>query len=127
MNYTDFDFYELKYKGDLIPLEEFEIFSTRASEIMRKHIFNRNIKGYEEEVQKATCSVAEILYKIKEIETNIYNSDKEVKSESVGDYSRTFNTITASEAKVEISNQKKEIDEKIRMYLFDTGLLYRGV
>lgn len=128
MNYTDYKFYSLKYIGNEVPRDDFEVLSMRASEIVRKHIFNRDIIGYEDEVQNATCSVTEILYKIKNIENKIYNSDdKEVKSENVGDYSRTYNVASISEQKEKVSNLKQEIEEKIRMYLVDTGLLYRGV
>lgn len=128
MNYTDYKFYSLKYIGNEVPQDDFEVLSVRASEIVRKHIFNRDITGYEDEVQNATCSVTEILYKIKNIENKIYNSDdKEVKSENVGDYSRTYNVASISEQKEKVSNLKQEIEEKIRMYLVDTGLLYRGV
>ena len=128
MNYTNYSFYKMKYFGNEVPQEDFEILSVRASEIVQNRIFNRNITGYEQEVQNATCSVTEILYKIKNIENKLYSSDdKEVKSESVGDYSKTYNTASISEQKEKISNLKREIEEKIRMYLADTGLLYRGV
>ena len=128
MNYTNYNFYKLKYIGNEVPQNDFEILSVRASEIIQSRIFNRDIMGYENKVQEATCSVAEVLYKIKNIENKIYSSDnKEVKSESVGDYSKTYNTASVSEQKEKISNLKQEIERKIRMYLADTGLLYRGV
>lgn len=127
-NYTDYKFYTNTYKGNM-PQSDFDKLVIRASYEVRKNIFNRPIEGYEEEVQLATCSVADLLLKIEQLETkkNITISDKTLKSESVGDYSRTFDNSSVSDIEAEISNQKTKIIEEIRMYLLDTGLLYRGV
>lgn len=133
INYTDYDFYKDTYKGDM-PKTDFDKLVTRASAEVQKNIFNRDIKGYEDEVQMATCSVADILLKIEQLETRkdkLVSSDavdKVVSSESVGDLSRTFaNTSNLSDLEKEISNQKNKIIEEIRLYLLHTGLLYRGV
>lgn len=126
--YTDYKFYTNTYKGNM-PESDFNRLVIKASYEVRKNIFNRPIKGFEEEVQLATCSVADILLKIEQLETkkNATISDKTLKSESVGDYSRTFDISSVSDIEAEISNQKTKIIEEIRMYLLDTGLLYRGV
>lgn len=126
--YTDYDFYKDTYKGTM-PKPDFDRLVIRASYEVRKNIFNRPITSFEEEVQLATCSVADLLLKIEQLETKKSTtiSDKTLKSESVGDYSRTFDTSSANDIEVEISNQKTKIIEEIRMYLMDTGLLYRGV
>lgn len=133
INYTDYDFYKDTYKGDM-PKTDFDKLVARASAEVQKNIFNRDIKGYEDEVQMATCSVADILLKIEQLETRkdkLVSSDavdKVVSSESVGDLSRTFaNTSNLSDLEKEISNQKNKIIEEIRLYLLHTGLLYRGV
>jgi hypothetical protein len=133
INYTDYDFYKDTYKGDM-PKTDFNKLVTRASAEVQKNIFNRDIKGCEDEVQMATCSVADILLKIEQLETRkdkLVSSDavdKVVSSESVGDLSRTFaNTSNLSDLEKEISNQKNKIIEEIRLYLLHTGLLYRGV
>ena len=99
-----------------------------ASYEVQKNIFDRDITGYEDEVQLATCSVADILYKIEQLESKKTTtmSDKTLKSESVGDYSRTFDTSSVSDIELEISNQNKKIKEEIKKYLLNTGLLYRG-
>ena len=125
--YTDYDFYINKDKGNM-PEPDFDKLVTRASYEVRKNIFNRPITGYEDEVQIATCSVADILYKIEQLETkkNTTISDKTLKSESVANYSRTFETSSVNDIETEISNQKTKIIEEIRMYLLDTGLLYKG-
>lgn len=132
-NYTDYDFYKNTYKGDM-PKSDFDRMVMRASAEISKSIFNRNIKNYEDEVQLATCSVADILLKIEKLEArkdklvSSNSIDKIVSSESVGDLSRTFaNTSSLNDLEEEISNQKNKIIEEIGLYLIHTGLLYRGV
>ncbi len=132
-SYIDYDFYVNKYMGDM-PEEDFEKLALRASTEIRKNIFNRDISKFEEEVQMATCSVADILFKIEQLElrknklASSNANDKVVSSESVGDLSRTFaNTANLTDLEKEISNQKNKILEEIRLYLLHTGLLYRGV
>lgn len=124
--YTNYNFYVDTYKGNM-PENDFDRLVIRASYEVQKNIFNRDITGYEDEVQLATCSVADILLKIETLEnkkdTNI--SENIVKSESVGDYSRTLETTSISDIEVQISSQKEKIKEEIRMYLLDTGLLSR--
>lgn len=127
-NYTDYDFYKNTYKGDM-PETDFNKIVIRASAEVRKNIFNRDITNYENEIQMATCSVADILLKVEQLENkkNTILSNNNLKSESVGDYSRTFDTIGIDNVNVEISNQKEKIKEELRRYLLHTGLLYRGV
>lgn len=127
-NYTDYDFYKNTYKGDM-PETDFNKVIVRASYEVQKNIFNRNIKDYEDEVQMATCSVADILLKVEQLENkkNTILSNNNLKSESVGDYSRTFDTLGIDNVNTEISNQKEKIKEELRRYLLHTGLLYRGV
>ena len=127
-NYTDYDFYKNTYKGDM-PETDFNKVIVRASYEVQKNIFNRDIKDYEDEVQMATCSVADILLKVEQLENkkNTILSNNNLKSESVGDYSRTFDTLGIDNVNVEISNQKEKIKEELRRYLLHTGLLYRGV
>lgn len=132
-NYTDYIFYKDKYKGNM-PESDFNKLVIRASYEVRKNIFNRNTMGCEDEVQLATCSVADILYKIEQIEQNkskLASSAKEdrvIASESVVDLSRTYaNTTKITDLDLEISNLKTKIIEEIRTYLLHTGLMYRGV
>lgn len=124
--YTDYGFYKDTYKGTM-PEDDFDRLVIGASYEVQKNIFNRDITGYEDEVQLATCSVADILLKIETLEKkkDTIISENIVKSESVGDYSRTLETTTLSDIEVQISNQKEKTKEVIRMYLLDTGLLSR--
>ncbi len=131
--YTNYEFYINTYMGTM-PESEFNKQVIGASYEVQKQISNKDITGYKDEVQLATCSVADILYKIELIEQrkaklmSNAKDDKVIASESVGDYSRTFANINSTkDLEEEISNQKANIKEEIRKYLLDTGLLYRGV
>lgn len=133
MNYTNYMFYINEYGGDM-PSEYFDKVSVRASYEVQRNIFGRDIKGYETEVQMATCSVADILYQIelaKQRQSKLMSNNKEdriLSSETVADVSRSFaNTANVNELNEEISNQKSKIREAIRTYLEDTGLMFRGV
>lgn len=130
IEYADYKYYLNSYKGDMSEFD-FKRLLIKASAIINNHIFNRDIKGYEEEVQIATCSVIDILYNIENINTKINQisneNNKIVASESVGDLSRTFANSTIIDLNNEIANQKNKIEEEIRTYLLSTGLLYRGI
>ena len=124
--YTKYEFYTNTYKGNM-PEKDFDILVRRASTEVRNAISDRDITGYEEDVQLATCSVADILHKIEELENKKNTSINALKSESVGDYSRTFETSSVKEIEDQISNQNQKINDELRKYLLWTGLLYRGV
>lgn len=130
IEYADYKYYLNSYKGDMSEFD-FKRLLIKASAIINNHIFNRDITGYEEEVQIATCSVIDILYNIENINAKVNQisneSNKIVASESVGDLSRTFANFTIIDLNNEIANQKNKIEEEIRTYLLSTGLLYRGI
>ena len=133
VDYTDYDFYKNKYKGNM-PETDFNTVISRASLEVRNAIMNKDIIGHEEEVQMATCSVADILNnieKIKQRKSKLISSEKEDKiiaSEQVADLSRTFaNTTNLKDLDNEISNQEKQINVEIEKYLFYTGLLNRRI
>ncbi len=132
-NYTDYDFYKNTYQGNM-PEDNFNKLVIRASTEVRNAIINRDISRYKNEVQLATCSVADILLKIEQIENkksklvSSEKADKILASEQVADLSRTYaNTTKLAELDLEISNQRSKIREEIEKNLFFTGLLYRGI
>lgn len=132
MQYADRNFYVLEYRGDKISSELLNKFLTKASLEVRKNIFNRDITRFEQEVKMVTCTIAEILYDIENIENRINalvsNEGKIIASESIGDFTRNYaNATSIAELKQEITNKKTEIKEELINYLGFTGLLYRGV
>lgn len=132
-DYTDYKFYVNTYKGSMLE-SDFNTVISRASLEVRNAIMNKDIIGNEEEVQMATCSVADILNeieKIKQRKSKLISSekgDKVIASEQVADLSRTFANVTnIKDLDTEISNQEKQINVEIEKYLFYTGLLNRRV
>ena len=128
--YTDYEFYAITYKGNM-PEDDFDRLVIRASYEIRDRIFNRDITGFEDEVQMATCSVADVLNEIEQIEerkANLISSNKIIASEQVADLSRTYaNVSNIKDLDDQISNLKIKKEEEIRKYLLETGLMYRGV
>lgn len=128
--YTDYEFYAITYKGNM-PEDDFDRLVIRASYEIRDRIFYRDITGFEDEVQMATCSVADVLNEIEQIEerkANLISSNKIIASEQVADLSRTYaNVSNIKDLDYQISNLKIKKEEEIRKYLLETGLMYRGV
>ncbi len=131
--YTNYEFYKNTYQGNMSE-NDFDRLVIRASTEVRNTIMNRDISKHEDEVQLATCSVADILLKIEQIESKkskLISSekiDKIIASESVADLSRTYaNTTKLTDLDLEISNQQSKIREEIEKNLLFTGLLNRRV
>ena len=134
MNYTDYYFYVDTYKGDKIPPDYFEKISLKASIEIRNSILNKDITGYEYDVQMATCAVSDIIYNIELAENRINQliskekADKVISSEKVANISITYANITSiSDLEKYIIEQKNKINDVISCYLFATGLLNRKV
>lgn len=132
-NYTNYEFYKNTYKGNMSN-DDFDRLVIRASTEVQNVIMNRDISNHIAEVQLATCSVADILLKIEQIENkkskliSSEKADKIIASEQVADLSRTYaNTTKLSDLDLEISNQQSEIREEIEKNLLWTGLLNRSV
>jgi len=130
-NYIDYDYYSNTFKGTLIPQKEFEKYAIKASGEVRLRILNKSIKGFENEIQYATCSVADIIYnqelKKQRIESILNGTEKIVTSEKVGDYSRNISTVSITELMADYESTNKKIDEELNKILLFTGLLYSGV
>lgn len=130
-NYIDYDYYSNTFKGTLIPQEEFEQYATKASNEVRLRIFNKSIKGFENQVQNATCSVADIIYnqnlKKQRIDLLLSGAEKVVTSEKVGDYSRNISAVSLSDLQADYDSTDRKINEEIQKALLFTGLLYSGV
>lgn len=124
-SYVDYEFYKNTYKGTKITSqEEFDRLSLRATQYVKEHIFDRDFtnyfdKDYSNEVKYATCSLAEIEQEYQKGLEEL--SSGNIKSESIGDYSRSFGT---KEELIKNTNQNR-VDE-LKLYLATTGLLFRG-
>ena len=126
--YIDYNFYVEQYKGNM-SATDFSKYGLRAYEEVQEKTFFKPLDPYENEVKKAVCGIADILLYVDNCKRKKANfiEGKNIKSESVGKYNRTFDTATSTDITTEISNQKEEIRTILRKYLLNTGLLYRGV
>ena len=131
-SYIDYDYYVFTFEGTLIPEEEFEKFSTMASNKVRTRIFDRDISLFENDVQFTTCLVVDILYNQKlnqdKIKNIINGSEKVITSEKVGDHSRNISTVSATDLQKISSNDYVEelVNQVLEDNLYLTGLLYCG-
>lgn len=116
MIYADYNYYIEKYHGSLIPQEQFEYLSARASEYIDLLTFGRLESGvpdeYYDKVKKCCCALAESEF--------MSDQNGNISSEKNGNYSVTFSVKSDDERNAE----KNRI---IARYLGNTGLLYRGV
>ena len=130
-NYIDSTYYYDTYNGELIPQEQIKKYVTKASNVIRNRILNRDIKNYEEIVKNTTCQVADLLFNQNEFEERIKlvasGTEKVITSEKVGDYSRNISATTITDLKNLSLDIEKKIDEVIEENLFFTGLLYMGI
>lgn len=115
MAYADYSYYTGTYKGNVIPQSDFDQKSQRASEYLHYITSGKStsqLSTYEEQVKMATCAIAEDYY------TND-DSDAHIVSESVGGHSVSYDRGVSGDNKIKRN--------KAKMYLWDTGMLYRGV
>ncbi len=117
--YADYEFYIGTYKGTSIAESDFPRFAREASAFVDQATFGRAapIVGAAtdlttiESIKLATCAVAEEIQKLEA-------SGGAVQSETVGRISVTYvSRLTDDARKLRAA----------RLYLWDTGLLYRGI
>ena len=116
MAYVTYEWYADTFLGGIIPsFEDFQRVLPEA-EAYIDYITRRRITESTEAVKKATCAVAEVIYK----QTN--DDAPTVTSESVGNHSKSYAKQTRS-----IADREAEKARKARLYLSTTGLLYGGM
>lgn len=109
--FVDYDYYKTDYGGEKATEENFKRFEMQARTVLNYYTFDR-IEEATEEVKMALC---ELIDKMIDYSAN---DGREIKSETVGSFSRTFKDNPMSEM---ASYQKI-----IKLYLGHTGLMYRG-
>lgn len=113
MIYANYDYYTSEFllgRSALISVTDFNFYANKASKAIDRHTFNNATDI--DPVKMCCCELAEIYFK--------QATQKDVKSEKVGEYSVTYSLISDNE----ISTKECE---SIRNWLTDTGLLYCGV
>ena len=134
MGYTAFEFYRDSYYGDSIEESLFPKWEDRASMKLDQLTYgNINVETqaeFDEKIQKATCALADLLYKI-DYKTVHANDPKNgnVKSMSSGGQSISFGSNETLVDKVlgDKAAQNRLCYDAVCEYLSGTGLLYAGV
>lgn len=134
MEYTTYDFYTNKYHGDTVDESSFAKWQARAADKLNYlcfgHITDEDITQYGTQIQKATCALMDVLFKLDYAQTNANDPQKgNVKSMSSGEQSISFGT-NDTEYILAMSDQKKQYDlmvNAVSEHLGSTGLLYAGV
>ena len=134
MGYTTYEFYKDEYYGDSIEESLFPKWESRATdrldELTYGNITADALEEYSEKIQKATCALADLLYKI-DYKTNHANDTKggNVKSMSSGGQSISFGSNETLVDKVlnDKVAQNRLCYDTVCEYLSGTGLLYAGV
>lgn len=134
MGYTEYGFYKEKYYGDSIEKSLFPKWSDKASEKLNSltygNITEDALSRYDEQIQKATCALADLLFQI-DYRTIHANDEKagNVKSMSSGGRSISFGSNETLVDKVlnDKVAQNRLCYDTVCEYLSGTGLLYAGV
>lgn len=134
MGYTTFEFYESKYYGDSIKESSFPKWEDRATmkldQLTYGHIDDAAKEEFGDQIQKATCALADLLYQI-DYKTTHASDEKggNVKSMSSGGRSVNFGTNETLIDKVlgDKVAQNRLCYDTVCEYLSGTGLLYAGV
>jgi hypothetical protein len=115
--YADYNYYSGTFKGNTIPESDFGAYAVKASGEIDCLTINRiKADSIIDAIKKATCLIAEVIYK-----QDIDDKKNIISSESVGTHKVTYNVAIKTE-----QQKKKEIYDAACKYLAFTGLLYRG-
>ena len=135
MVYADYTYYSGNYMGT-VSEEDFPRLAVRASSFLDYYTRNRSADNADLDAVKMCCCALVDKYEVIEATqalamknlANASANDAEVKSETVGSYSRTL--ATGGESALSALNAtvgaKKLLAETCMEYLAHTGLLYRG-
>ena len=111
-----YEWYSGTFKGKVIPNAEAFDGVIIEAEAYINYITRRKITEPTDEVKKATCAVAEVIY------NQAHDNAPTVSGESVGNHSKSYTVKTVSTAEREAEKARKA-----RLYLSGTGLLYGGL
>lgn len=126
MVYADYTFYKNSFLGSAIGEADFPRLALRASQFLDYYTLgkSRNNPGLEN-LKMACCAVAEKYQVVEKAQKAASESmEGDLKSESVGSYSVSYQT--ASEKTKAVDDAQNGVVATARQYLVGTGLLYRG-
>ena len=138
MAYADYLFYTEEYFGTVIQALDFPRLAERASTFLDYYTQGKAAKNADLKALKmACCAVAECQQTVEKaqavaaagMEASLNGGGREVQSESVGSWSRTYASGDGggwSAAWTASENIQKSLAKAALPYLAHTGLLYRG-
>lgn len=118
--YADYAFYTESFLGKSIPAEEFGHYALLATQYINSVTFDRIVGEPIEEVKMVCCAVAEDYFSAGQSSAK---SASGIASEKVGSYSVSYATPTKETAQV----AEKQLYNAAKLWLGNTGLMYRGV
>lgn len=116
MAIVTYEWYADKFPNGIIPDYNSFVAQLTEAEAFVNRITSGRINEGTDAVKNAICAVAEVIYK------QAQDDAPTVSSESVGNHSKSYTRKTVSTAEREAEKARKA-----RLYLFGTGLLYRGL
>lgn len=132
MNYATYDYYTKDFGGEIIPESSFASASAKASRYIDALTAGK-AKDYAEQeaVKNAVCAAAEVAYRYAVSDKQTIETGNKA-SETIGSYSVTYRQSTSnaqaySESKNFTDQLHSEMYAAAALYLFSTGLLYRGI
>ena len=106
----DYSYYQFEYKGAILDSDAFYSALPKAKAYISAITFGRADNSCDKRVLNAVCAVAEDMYE---------SAASNISSETVGDLSITYANRTTEQ------DSRRRYD-LARMFLANTGLLYRG-
>ena len=133
MRYSTYLFYKIEFYGDSLDESSFEKWGARASDKLNYlccgNITDETLETYSDQIQKATCALADLMYALDEAaKTATAKDESNVKSKSSGNESVTYGDKDTVITKV-LSDKKAQnrlMYDTIAEHLSGTGLLYAG-
>lgn len=112
--YVDYEYYTREYCGSKTPKEAFEFHEKKAEALLHRITFDRvkRLPAIPDCVKDAICAMADISFQYSK-------KPPEIKSENTDGYSVTYSDMDAKK-------MNAEMNEAARVYLDNTGLLFKG-
>lgn len=116
--YVDYEYYSNTYGGKTIPKDSFDVVEKRAEAVLHRITFDRvkQLPEIPDLVKDAICAMAEVRYQEEKKQPGL-------KSETIDGYSVTYESSGGTAG---ASGTVKLMYEEAKVYLANTGLLYRG-
>lgn len=124
MAYADMEFYTTEYGGKAISEADFPGLANRAAAYINAVTAGAAARASGEAlymVRMANCALAEITQDEDRLNDGTFSTETQVASETVGSWSRSYNSKTATAVHLELLNSRK--NAALELYLGPLGYL----